>query len=223
MKLEQKEIDKFRFDPFDPTTLGLLEKEHEAYRFSLGKVDKRKAITYLILCYDLHSPLIKRYPDIIDRKIRAAELSEFEKTLDGKFKEGYENLITGENDQFNDIIFQYISSFGSPEFVALVMYWSLLADEYKNASKITDSKERKDVIANTQNLLTKIKDLTQILFSGEEVMNIRIALYKGAEKRFRALTPEFIASATEEELDENIGKPYGKKYKPSKIKFIGNK
>jgi hypothetical protein len=103
------------------------------------------------------------------------------------------------------------------------MYWSLLADEYKNASKITDSKERKDVIANTQNLLTKIKDLTQILFSGEEVMNIRIALYKGAEKRFRALTPEFITSATEEELDENIGKPYGKKYKPSKIKFIGNK
>jgi hypothetical protein len=222
MELSKKEIQSFKYDPFDPTTVKKLENEFPEFKADFGKVDKQKIICYLILCYDLNSTLVKQCSDITERKGKCADIAKFPKTKEGFFKKEYEEIIVGDNKNFNETIFPYMSSFGSPKFIAWNMYWMGLADEYKNMTTTVESDKRKIIIANTKILLADIDKLTQELFNGDEVPNIKNALYKGMIKKFRAITPEFIASATPEEIEEEIKSPYGN-YKPRELKFVGSK
>ena len=104
------------------------------------------------------------------------------------------------------------------------MYWNIFASEYKNAAKISTSKDYKDTIANIKQLQNEITRLTDIIFGGHEVVNMRMALYKGIEKERVKLRPEDIAKVIEnkDKLTEIIGNPYGD-YVPEGLNFISNK
>jgi hypothetical protein len=217
MKKEDIDTSKLRYDPFDPKTIIDLEEEYGTLDFG---VDKTKAVIYLILFYDYKSPLIKRYPDVIERRIRCAEIAKFPVTQD-KFQGKYEDLMVGENENFNLISYQYLRSFGIPELVALHINWKVFGSEFINSAKNADSKTYKDTIKNTREVLEEINRLTKIVFSGEETLGMRIALYKGMEKEIKMPKPEVIALA--EDIDEHLENPYGDGYKPEKLKYKGHK
>jgi hypothetical protein len=100
------------------------------------------------------------------------------------------------------------------------MYWNIFASEYKNAAKISTSKDYKDTINNIKKLQSEITELTDAIFGGHEVINMRMALYKGIEKERIKCRPEDIATVRDdpEKLKEIIGNPYGN-YDPEPLKF----
>jgi hypothetical protein len=77
------------------------------------------------------------------------------------------------------------------------------------------------IIKNTREVLEEINRLTKIVFSGEETLGMRIALYKGMEKEIKMPKPEVIALA--EDVDEHLENPYGEGYKPEKLKYKSHK
>jgi hypothetical protein len=222
MNKENIDVKLFRFNPFDSETVSLLEEEYEEFNKEFG-VSKKQAISYLILFYDLNTPLRIRYPELISRKTECAKLAEFKTNSDGTFLKKYEDLMVGENELFNDAVSVYIRSFGSPEYISLNMYWNIFASEYKNAAKISTSKDYKDTINNIKKLQSEITELTDAIFGGHEVINMRMALYKGIEKERIKCRPEDIAAVRDEpeKLKEIIGSPYGD-YIPEALKFKGS-
>jgi hypothetical protein len=217
--MDRKNIDisGLRYNPFDEKTIELLEEEYGSFDFG---VDKDKAIIYLILFYDYKSPMIKRFPDVIERRIRCAEVAKFPVKKNNEFQDEYEDLIVGENESFNDLSYQYIRSFGIPELIALHINWKVFGSEFKNSAKTADSKSYKDTIKNTREVLEEINRLTKIVFSGEETLGMRMALYKGMEKDMKMPRPEAIAMA--ENVDELLINPY-EDYKVDELRFRSHK
>jgi hypothetical protein len=217
MDLKDIDISRFRFNPLAANIVDILEKEYPEFCEEFG-VEKNKAAIYLICFYDLRSPFTERYPDLIEKRKRCAHAAEFPCDKDGRYKKPYEDLMVGDNESFNNASFAYMRSFGSPEYMALYIFWGYLASEYKNASREYNPKTNSESIKNVKLLLTEIKSLTEELFSGKETLNMRIALYSGIEKEIKMLRPETIAEATPEQLEGYLGKPYGN-YKPDELKF----
>jgi hypothetical protein len=217
MKREDVDISKLKYDPFDPSTVNKVEDDFGS--FDLG-VDKVKAITYLILFYDFNSFFVREYKDVIERRIKCAEMCDFPKK--GKvYDKAYEDLIVGDNPQFNSLAYLYIMSFGSPEYMALQMFLKYYSELYVSSTKNFDPKDYKDNINNIKSLLADINKLTEDLFSGKESLNMRMALYAGIEKNILLPKPEIIANA--DNLDEVIGKGPYKGYKPEKLKYKSHK
>ena len=216
MKQSDIEVKYLMYDPFDEKTVSKLES-YEEFKVDFG-VSKKEVITYIILLYDMNTQLRREVPYLNQRKIIAAELAGFKKNKDGKFKKEYEDVMLGLNGTTEAAISKYIRLFANPKYISLVYYWSILSAEFFNISSSTESKDFKNTIANIEKLEAKINDHTQVLFGGDETMNIRRALYESVEKENLKLRPEDIANATEEELETILENPYGD-YKPDKLKF----
>ncbi len=217
MEIKDIDISKFRFNPLDVNIVDILEKEYPEFCENFG-VDKGKAAVYLICFYDLRSPFTERYPDLIEKRKRCAHVAGFPFDKEGRYKKPYEDLMVGDNEAFNNASFAYMRSFGSPEYMALYIFWGYLASEYKNASREYNPKTNSESIKNVKLLLTEIKSLTEELFSGKETLNMRIALYSGIEKETKMLRPETISEATPEQLKSYLDNPYGD-YEPENITF----
>jgi len=217
MKQQDIKVDKLRYDPFDPDLIQKLENDYG--KIDLG-IDKKLAAKYLVLFYDINTPFRERYPDVIERRKRCAEMAGFPLDDNKHYPQRYEDLMIGENENFNTITYQFLKSFGSPDYIALQILWKIYGNEFINAAKNVDSKTYKDTINNTLSILKHINDLTKTLFSGEESQNMRMALYKGMEKELRMPTPENIANA--EDIDELLHNPYGD-YKPEELHYKGAK
>jgi hypothetical protein len=221
MKREDINVNVLMYDPWGENTVSKLES-YDEFKEDFG-IEKSKVISYIILAYDLNTQLRKEVPYFNQRKIISAELSGFVKNKDGKFKDEYEKVLIGNNDKVNLAISKYIRLFASPKYLSLVYYWSILSAEFENVTKVNDSKDFKNTIANIEKLETKINECIEFLFGGNEVTDIRQALYESVEKENLKLRPENIAMAGDNELDEIIGdSPYGD-YKPSPLKYKGHK
>lgn len=219
MKKSDLDTKTLMFDPFDEKTISKLES-YEEFNVKFG-VDKEKIVAYIILAYDLNTQLRREVPYFNQRKIIAAELAGFEKKPDGKFTDTYEKVLLGGNTDVNNAISKYIRLFAEPKYLSLVYYWSILSAEFENITGSKESKDYKNTIGNIEKLEAKIKECTDYLFGGGEVKDIKRALYESVEKENLRLRPEDIAMA--EDIDEIIGHPYGKDYKPEKLKYVGSR
>ena len=230
-------IGLFKYNPFDPETAKKLEEQYEEFKPSFN-INKEEATCYLILLNDLNTPLRERVPDFIERKKECANLAGFKKNKDGTFAQKYEDIILGNNDNYNSAEAVFIKSFGSVEYLSLRMHLNIMASEYINSTKLNKSQDFKSTLQNIETLEKKITQLTDVLFGGAEVVNMRTALYRQVEKDFIHPTPERIAKCkNKEELDKVIDvDPYhfknGKvrkgmipkpvKPKPEIIRYLGN-
>jgi hypothetical protein len=218
------DVKLFRYNPFDLKTVQLLTEEYPEFRVSFGEANtKQRFICYLILLYDLNTPLRIRYPDYILRKIECAKLAEFKKGSNGNFLPEFLEVMEGSNEKFNNAVVAYIKSFGSPDYMALTMYLNIFASEYNNSLKVSDSKILKDTVANIRTLQAQIAELTAIIFGGKEVFDLRTAIYKRIERDRPRVRPEDIAEVIDvpQKLKDNLGDYYEKDIEP--LKFIGCK
>lgn len=219
MKREDINTSLLMYNPWDEKTISKLET-YDEFNESFGKVNKGKVIVYIILVYDINSQLRREIPYFNQRKIVAGELAEFPKNSSGKFLEIYEDVMIGLNKKVNNAISKYIILFADPKYINLVYYWSILTSEYENITGYKESRDYKNTIANIEKLEIKIKECTDYLFGGNEIKDIRRALYEQVERENLRLRPEDIAMA--DNVDELIESPYGD-YKPDKLKYLGNK
>lgn len=210
------------FNPTIPNFVTSIQTIPEFAKYD-GDLPKKKVFAWIVVMYDLNSPLRRTITNYYDRKKMSAELAGWAIGRNGEFDEPTTKMLLGGDDKVNVLIVAYLSMFSMPEYTQLVAYLNMQYGLTRDA--MTDKFDH-----NTAKILdyvtVKIKDLTNEVFgSGQvsEMMQARRALYNMAERERIRLNPENIVKimVEEGELPDDFS-PYGKGYKPEKIKFVGD-
>jgi hypothetical protein len=186
---QHMDYSKCLYDPFDKQTVSKLEGFPE---FQFEVKDKAKVIAYLILVYDRNSDLFLMHSDnLYMRKKEAALRVGFKLDVKKHFEEWVEQILTGENEQFNLAQFRYVRFHGIPDLPVLIKYLEMLDAEMAGVLP-SDPLKRKYVMTNIEELHKKIDDYEQKIFTGKESERARESLYSLIEK-IRVPRPEYIA------------------------------
>lgn len=216
----------YLYNPDDPDLVQRVEADIEEFRFVCP--DKHRLIRYTILTYDPHTDFIKLFPsDLSRRKYEAAIKAGFTLTESGKFELWVEDCMVGSNQRYNDAIVAFVTRFNVADLPAYLMYREVFFAEMKvvlsadtmEVDKKTASALRKEAIVNAENARQKIQELERKLFTGDEVSDIRNALYVKAEKMLLQLRPESMAHAIETST-LSISDPYYPKKKAGRPKKV---
>jgi hypothetical protein len=206
MEKDQIDLSVFKLKPYNAFTINELNKYDEFKE--LKKIDLPTFVNYIILMYDFKSPLREEYPFISieqnlnysRKKMEAAKLAGYKTVLgkDGKktFDKETQAIILMQNTQCNHAIARYISLFGRPEYVKLIVYEEMLINKAKAA---LDGEEQKDAHKVIDFLSEKIVQISDSLFGGRETIEARQAFYAIAEKQDINIFPEQIAKILKEE------------------------
>ena len=181
--------EKFLFDPFGKDTVSKLE-QYEEFKFECDNKDK--VIAYLILMYDLSSSEVKAHSDRLYERKKFAALRAGFKFKDGVFPKDIEDIIVGENDDFNVAMIRYVRMFGLPDLPKHTAYNEMLDSELSAAAKERDYKLHKVIMDNIESLSVKIESIERKIFTGDETENVRKSLYRLMEKT-RVPRPEYMA------------------------------
>jgi len=181
----------YKYNPDDPTTPDRVQKEIPEFQFKFK--EKNKLILYTIYCYDPHSDLLKLFPSDFNRRKREAALKAGFKLKGGVFDEEVEDCIVGENEQYNDAICAFVVSFNIADLPNYVLHREIFFSEFKAAMSATDSKAKKEIMANVETASKQMLELEKKLFTDLETIGVRNSLYKLAEKQKLNLRPEDMA------------------------------
>ena len=208
IKFSEVDSSKLLYDIHSKTFVDDIRKgipEFDAYK---GDMDK-KVFQYIVLMYDLKTPMRVECPDYFQRKYVTASMVGFPKTKQG-FTETSEQILIGDNAEINHLIVVYLFQFSMPEYSALVAYESILANEMRKVMKGGNLKDSGKVVDDATK---KIQELTRRVFrSGDydENTDLRNALYARIEKEKTRLRPEqIIRDLTESGALPSEWCPYG--------------
>lgn len=218
-----------RFDPNKAYFYQNLCKDIPAFaefESDYAKADqtKRRIFAWIVLMYDMNTPLRREIKDLYKRKVYAATLCGINpNVLTGKYKDYVEDMLIGKDLKINKLIARYISSFASPEYKQY-MFHVTVQDQMleKSINGITDK--------NTQFLFDaatdKIKELSSLLYgTGEknEILEARRALYQQVTYDLSDMRPEAVARAMADSKGlPDEWSPYGEGYVPGDIHFAGD-
>ena len=187
----------YLYDPSDPDVKKKVEADIPEFNFKCP--DKDKLIRYTILTYDPHGDLLKLFPqDLNRRKYEAALRAGFKLNKDGVFDTWLENCMIGENDSYNSAIVAFVTRFNIADLPAFIMYREIFFSEFRAAMSATDSKSKKEAMQNAEVARKQVIELEKKLFTDEETVNVRNALYVVAEHQKLSLRPEHKAQEIEE-------------------------
>lgn len=210
---------------YDPSSRKLEERmieDMEEFNVDLGTDSRhRKSIfKFIIMMYDMESPLRELYPNINHRRREAAFMAGFELNAKGEFSEKIVRMIAGEDDRIIPLITAYLLRVGLVDFVAVEASMSMYMDISK---KMIAKTATKDEMEQHRKLLKDIKTYEEEVFRGKEAINIRRALYQGVETARKAPKPEDMAKRLRENPKDKYddGNPYGD-YQVDELKFIGD-
>ena len=193
------------------------------YKKGKGGILINNILKYLILAFDIQSPLQREMKDYYARKREAAKIAEFPVGQDGKWREDAQSIMIGTDKWFNGLLAQYLSLQATPEYMQLIIYLELLARKTRGILD-GDIDDKTHVVVKS--LTESIRELTDKVFgtAGEdEVQAARQALYAKAEEDRVRMRPEDIIGLLNEEgvLPSEWG--YGNGYGVEQITFIGDK
>ncbi|MFA5638691.1 MAG: hypothetical protein WC961_07425 [Anaerovoracaceae bacterium] len=221
---------------YDPKSKGFAERikadipEFRVFR-GRGKILASSMFTYIILMYDINSPLWRDVPDYYERKYEAARIANFPSGEKKKeFNEYAEKILLGKDKYVNACAIAYVTQFALPEYTQLIAYTTLLASE---TNKIIAGRGGSGSTKIVEETGKKIRELQQVLFNAkgyDESKEMRMALYSRIEKDKLRLRPEeIIEDLTKDgELPDDFT-PYKESVKTTNktlkenLKFIGDK
>ena len=206
---------------FNPNDNDLVEKLSVYGEFSKNEtdygLDRLKLFRYIIMMYDMLSPMRLEYPDFWERKKVSALNAGFKVNKKGYFDEIIEKMLLGENELVNQAANKYIMLHGIPEYAALSAYQAAL---YFETLKTQRGSVTPNILHNTEFLRMKIRELTDLLYGGSETINAKRALYSGIEKDRFPLPDDVVKRFNEGDKLEDYN-PYGN-YEVEPIKFMGD-
>lgn len=221
MKKSEFNFSKCLYHPSADGFLSSIQsiKEFKEYK---GVLPKKKLFTWIVVMYDIESPLRKTIANYYERKKLAAEVAGWERRMNGEFEDNVTNLLTGADEDANVLVVAYLMQFSMPEYVQLIAFLNM---SYAITREIMQNQFDKDTDKTFDRLTERIKSLTNEVFGSgqhDEVMAARKALYETAERERLKLNPESIVKMMVEEggLPDTMN-PYGK-YKPEKTKFVSD-
>ena len=217
--MENLKTDRLFCNPTDHKSLQKLREEHAEFQAHVRGIDSDQILKYIIYAYDKESELRDEFPNIHQRKAQAALLAGF-KLKKNRFPDTVEDMLLGRLKPVNIMIVKYILLRSDPDLLALETYMDIFTKQsIATLSQVSDPKEYKDVLANTEVLRKKISELTNNIFGGEDVAAIKREIYGQLEQKRSAIRPEQIAERIEkgeEPIEEDI---YGD-WKPEPIKLV---
>lgn len=188
--------------------------EIEEFDFNIDKVNRKKALTYIVLMYDYNTPLIRLFNELPDRKRNAAIMAGF--NIEGGFAVNVERCIFGKVKAFNRAIVKYLSLSNSTDFSVRAVLEDILFRYMADALEKPNAKTHDTLIK----LREEVEKLTISLLRGEETDDIKQALYEGSEQVKLRLTVE----DKKELMDKNGLEDYNPYpgYKPNRIMYHGS-
>ena len=206
---------------FNPNDNDLVEKLSVYGEFSKNEtdygLDRLKLFRYIVMMYDMLSPMRLEYPDFWERKKVSALNAGFKVNKKGYFDEIIEKMLLGENDYVNQAVTKYVMLHGVPEYSALVAYQAGL---YFETLKVQRGTITPNITKNIDMLSAKIRLLTEQIYGGSETINAKRALYSGIEKDRFPLPDDVVKRLNEGDKLEDYN-PYGN-YEVEPIKFMGD-
>lgn len=188
MDIKNIDTSKFLEDPQKRDFVKNMESRSSAFVFDISSVDYKKSLIYITLMYDKESYFRKGISNYLERKYEAGITAGFVLQPDNQFAKPVESALIGNRDEFNRAIIQYISLQYDLEYAKLVVYeleyYKLLMRAMKEMDRKGDTKKQIDSINN------EIRELEKKIFGGEEVINVRKALYEGTARTRLRLRPE---------------------------------
>lgn len=186
----------YRYDPADPSTPGKIKQDIPEFNFPCPDLDRLIVATVMI--YDPHADLLKLFPgDFNRRKYEAARRSGFNLNSEGKFPEWLEDCLVGSNDKYNAAIVAFVTGFNIADLPAFIMYREVFFSEFRAAMSADNSVDKRKAMDNAEKARVQLMELEKKLFTGEETLNVRNALYVMAEKQKLNLRPEDMATSIE--------------------------
>ena len=100
MQLDKLDLSRCLFDPRSQSFLSDIKSYEEFNEDIPYKLPKKRIMTYIVLIYDMDSPLRKEIRDLTARKIMALDLSGFKRDKKtGHFERPIELMLEGRNPQ----------------------------------------------------------------------------------------------------------------------------
>ena len=213
---------------YDPTKGKVADKMREdmpEFDESLEDMERFRTqiCRYIVMMYDVESPLRKIYPDINHRRREAALLAGFELNPSKEIPKKVLSILVGENPVTTNMIMAYLMRIGIPELVSLEATQAMFEEVTK---RMVSKQAEKEDMEQHRKLLKDIKSLEEEVFRGKEAADIKRALYKGMETARKAWKPEDVAKKKrlnpQDTLEE--GNPYsrGIGYMIEPMKFLGD-
>lgn len=216
---------KLSYDPNNKDFVQLIEKDFPSFKnYQPESTLRNKIFAWIVLLYDINTPLRVEYRDYYDRKIKAGEMVGFKPSKKtGEFTKKVEDIFVGKDAEVNELIVDYILSFSSPDYTQLIMLFILQRQfMYDLLRGRYDGK----TMQMLEKLPSRINEVTgKIYHSGDviEVEEARKALYKKAGEDIEKLRPESIAEMLSNKEDlPGEWSPYGYDYIPDQVQFEGD-
>lgn len=216
--------DKTLFDIHSPTLVeDMTEVIPEIADFK-SSVPIENICQYLILMYDISSPMHKEVRLFYERKYRCASVLGFPTNKTG-FTAEVEKLLIGADRNFNWLVASYIAQMGLPEYTQLVAYLEI---QKIHTMSIFSGKASDKADQILERVTVAIGEITKKLFGSgqdDEIVAARKALYqRSALDKSRLIPrPETMVKImeTEGKLPEDCN-PYGEDYEVEPSEFLGD-
>jgi len=195
-KIHDYDYENHLVDPTlpDEELIEKMEKFPEFKRPLDAPLDKAKVIRYIILFYDMAEELSQSHPDLMARKLYAADVAGFER-VDRKFSDEVAEMLIGGNANVNRMIVRYVQLFPEPEYPSYIAYQSMLMQQMAAAMGSSDPKIIKEIRQNITDLNKQISALAEKIFRGETTASLIKALYSSMQETKLGVRPEDIARA----------------------------
>lgn len=198
MNIYDLDLTSLRYNPADEKDLERLKREHTD-AFLLTPYDDPKLnaydnqiMTYIILVYDINSPLQKSIKTLNERKIQAMLYCGFKANELGKFEQReVENaLLYGKDKGVAIRIVKYVYLFNNVDYSELV---GMLAYNNHLLVKILNNDTNNQTTKEFQATSARIKELNAIVFGGKETREIEEQLYEQLAMSRISYRPEMVA------------------------------
>jgi hypothetical protein len=224
MTLSDITTDKTLFDVHSPTLVNDMSVVIPELSTFVSEIPLIDICRYLVLMYDINSPMRDQVRMYYERKHKCAEILNFPTGKTGWATE-VEDMLIGKNQQFNVLIASYIAQMGLPEYTQLIAYLEIQKIKYMEifSGKMSDKSDQ-----ILQRITTAIGDITHKLFGTgqeDEITMARKALYQRSaiDKSRYIPTPETMVKLMESEgkLPEDCN-PYPDNYEVETSTFLGD-
>ena len=216
--IKDLDTEKLLYNPKKKSDIEKLKEDVPEFNVELD-INSENVAKYVILMYDMVSPMRKEYPKFREREAISAQYAGFKIGKRGTFTKEVENMLIGKNDKVNVMVVKYLSLFNNPDYTALMTYMKVFEENAKEGMRGTmDSKEYKAYHDTTEKYRVSIVYLTDKVFGGKADDDLIKELYREIERVKESIMPEYVADklARGEEYPCN---PYGD-YEPEPLELI---
>lgn len=227
MDYNQLDCGKLPIHPYSPTFTKWMEGNIPNIKKRDTGLNKACGYRFAMFMYDHRSPIHELVDlDWFGRKFEAAEAAGFELKKDKhgnlRFDDKVLDALIGKNEDFNDLIIDYVSSQNQQVWTELVYLQETVMRNIKDV--LGGDRGDSATVKMVRDIYDRMEILRKKFTMGEEDSeDLKRRVYYRIEESRLAIRPEDYARRLAEGDDLSDDNPYGSNYIVSKLKFAGER